>query len=218
MADYIIPPIGSKGKFSFKSPFDKEAKKDTEYIVYSIRSIKELIDSGEDPLKYIYKAVGLTETEMNQDLEDNIPIVILSGGTNSYLYVPANRITSLPDISGVKYQQKMLAINIGYLPLDYNLDVVKETIKEAVLEMTGIESTVEAISTSAVKYITQDKHTAYLKLIDGRKKSNASYRTRYKILETTYNKLKTKLDELEKCFVSNNPTGFMPVDDQDTDI
>lgn len=212
MASYIIPPIGSKGKFSFQSPFDTGTKTDTEYTVYSIRSIRELIDSGEDPLKYIYKNVGLSETEMNKDMEDNIPIVVLSSGTNSYTYVPANMISSLPDVSGVKYQQKMLAINIGHLPLDYSLDVVKETVKEAVLEMTGIESTVQAIDTSAIKYITTDEHNTYMKLLDGRKLSNMSYRTRYKILNTQYETLKDKLDQLEKCVITNNPAGFIVVD------
>ena len=213
MANYVIPPIGSKGKFSFQSPFDTGTKKDAEYTVYSIRSIRELIDSSEDPLKYIYQNVGLSETEMNQDIADNIPIVVLSSGTNSYIYVPANRITALPDVSGVKYQQKMLAINIGHLPLDYSLDIVKETVKEAVLEMTGIESTVQAIDTSAIKYITSDEHDTYMKLIDGRKKSNMSYRTRYKILNNQHETLKKKLEELERCLISNNPTGFVPVDE-----
>ena len=203
MVDYIIPPIGTKGKFAFKAPFDKNTKADTEYTVYSIRSIKELIDSGEDPAKYVYESVGLNSTDMANDQADNVPIVILSSGTNNYIYVPANNITSLPDITGVKYQQKMLAINIGHLPLDYSLDVVKDTIKEAVLEMTGIESTVEAISTSAIKFITDDEHSKYMKLIDGRKTSNMSYRTRYKILKVTYDKLKKQLDQLEKCIIKN---------------
>ena len=214
MANYIIPPIGSKGKFTFQSPFDTGTKKDTEYTVYSIRSIRELMDSSEDPLKYIYKNVGLSETDMNKDIEDNIPIVVLSSGTNSYIYVPANRISTLPDISGVKYQQKMLAINIGHLPLDYSLDVVKETVKEAVLEMTGIESTVQAIDTSAIKYITSKEHTTYMKLIAGRKKSNMSYRTRYKILNNQYESLKKKLEDLEKCIIFNRLSGFTPTEDE----
>lgn len=196
--DYIIPPISTKGKFKLKAPFDTLVKEDTEYTVYSIRGIKELIDSGEDPLKYIYKKVNLTETDMNKDLEDNVPIVVLSGGTDNYVYVPANRVTSLPDITGVKYQQKMIAINVGHLPLDYSLDVVKETIEEAVLEMSGIESEAKEIPTSAIKYITDDEHTTYMKLIDGRKTSNMSFRTRYKILETTYNRLKTKVEGFEQ--------------------
>lgn len=195
--DYIIPPLGAKGKFKIKAPFDTSAKEDVEYVVYAIRSIKELVDDGKDPLKYIYQQVGLTETDMNKDLTENVPIIVLSGGTNNYVYVPANRITSLPDLTGVKYQQQMLAINIGHLPIDYSLEVVKETIKEAVLEMTGIESTVEAIPTSVIKYITDNEHSTYMKLLDGRKTSNMSYRTKHKILLTNYNKLKAKLDDIE---------------------
>lgn len=203
MSNYIIPPIGAKGKFSFKSPFDTNTKTDTEYTVHSIRGIKELIDSGEDPEKYIYQPVGLTSTDMNTDLENNVPIVILSSGTNNYIYVPADCITSLPDISGVKYQQKMLAINIGHLPIDYSLDTVKEAIKDAVLEVTGIESTVESIATSAIKYVSDADSETYLKLIDGRKVSNFSYRTRYKILKTTYDKVVNQLTQLEQCIIKN---------------
>lgn len=213
MADYITPPIGSKGKFSFKSPFDTVTKADVEYTVYSIRSLKELIDSGEDPLKYIYQKVSLTADDMNKDLENNIPIVVLSSSTNSYDYIPANRITSLPEITNIRYRQKMIAINVGYLPVDYNMETVKETIIEAVKEMTGIESTVQVIDTSAIKHIAEDKHKTYMKLLEGKKTSNASYRTRYKILDAKYNKLKEHLDKLEKCFVTNNPTGFMPEED-----
>lgn len=213
MADYITPPIGSKGKFSFKPPFDTITKSDVEYTVYSIRSLKELIDSGEDPLKYIYQKVNLTAEDMNNDLTNNIPIVVLSSSTNSYDYIPANMITSLPEITNIRYRQKMIAINVGYLPVDYSMDTVKETIIEAVKEMTGIESTVQVIDTSAIKYIAEDKHKTYMQLLDGRKTSNMSYRTRYKILNTTYEKLKEHLNKLEKCFVDNNPTGFMPEED-----
>lgn len=203
MSNYIIPPIGASGKFEFKDPFSSQMKKDQEYKVTAIRSLKEILDSGEDPLEHIYKPVGLSQTDLNKDLEDNVPMVVLSSGSSNYTYIPANKLASLPNIIGVKYQQKMLAINIGYLPLDYNLDLAKETIKETVLEVLGIESTTEAISTSAIKYVEKDEHEKFMKLIDGKKTNNMSYRTKYKILLETHNKVLQKLKELEECAIQH---------------
>lgn len=205
-SSYVIPPIGGKGTFQFKSPFNSLYKGDIEYTVYAIRSLKEIIDSGEDPYEYIYKAAGLTEDDMTEDLTDNVPIIVLSNGANEYAYVPADMLSNMPDVSGVKYQQKMLAINIGHLPLDYDLELAKDTIKDAVMEVLGIQSTVEVVATSAVRYITEDEHNAYQKLMETRKTVNMSYRTRYKILLETYNKLSNQLKKLEQCAIQKFAT------------
>lgn len=199
--NYIIPPIGTKGKFEFKEPFNKNSNKQ-EFSVHAIRSIQELIDSELNPLEYIYKPVNLTETDMEKDREAGVPIIVLSSGTNEYFYVPANKLSSLPNISGHKYQQRMIAINIGHLPLDYNLDSIKEVIKDSVMENMGISSTVEVIATSAISYVTDEEHNKFMKLLDGRKTNNQSYKTRYKILLETYNKLVAKVKQIENCIVT----------------
>lgn len=204
MANYIIPPIGTKGKFEFKEPFNTGIKANQELMVYAIRTIQELVDSGENPYEFIYKNVGLSEDDMNKDLDDSIPIIVLASGSNEYYYVPANRLSSLPNISGVKYQQKMLAINVGPLPIDYNLDLAKDTIRDAVLESMGINSTVEVIAASAISYKTDNEHIKYMKLINGKKTINTSYKTRYKQLLETYNKLLVKVEYLEKCALEHH--------------
>ena len=141
MADQIIiPKIGSKGAFQFKEPFKNKLVEVQEYTVRGIRSLKEIIDSEENPLENIYRAYGLEETDMNEDLEKEIPIIVLTNSAGQYFYVPADRINTQPLTIGNKYQEQMLAINLGYLPIGFNMDLAKNTIKEDILNVLGITS------------------------------------------------------------------------------
>lgn len=195
--NYILPPIGTKGKFTFKAPFDDKLENSIEYEVTSIRSLKEIFDSEEDPYKNIYEPVEIPEEEFKTDMDNNMSIVILKHGNNIYTYVPANRLNAIPDISGVKYRERMLAITLGYIPLDMDIEAAKEAIKESILEITGITSTVEEVNTSATIVIADEKHKEYMLLLAGKKKNYVGYRYRYKILGIEYEDLKKKNAMLE---------------------
>ena len=124
---FVIPPIGAKGRFNFLEPFNNEQYKKEELKVSAVRAFKELKDSGIDIYELIYRPVGLSENDLLEDMDNNVPIIILESQAGKYLNIPANRIQSLPDISGVKYQQRMLVANLGLLPLDFNLDTNRST-------------------------------------------------------------------------------------------
>lgn len=196
--NYIIPNIGSSGKFKFLAPFDNETYENQELTVTSIRSIKELKDNGMDVFKLIYQVVGLTENDFIQDFTNTVPIIFLTASTGNYIHIPANRITSLPDTSGIKYQERVLAINLGLLPLNYNLELTADVIKDSVYDTLGVESTVQEIKTSGVVLIDDDKNKEYLKLLANKKTVNLSYRTQYEKLSIQYKKLRELYDNLEK--------------------
>ena len=130
--NFIVPPLGAKGRFKFVEPFNKEQYQNEELRVSAIRTFKELKDSSIDVYELIYQPVGLTENDVLKDIENNIPIVVLESQAGKYLNIPANKIQSLPDISGIKYQQRMLVANLGLLPLDFNLDTLYKVIKDDV--------------------------------------------------------------------------------------
>ena len=206
MADQIIiPKIGSKGAFQFKEPFNSKLVEVQEYTVRGIRSLKEILDSEENPLEHIYQAYGLTEADMNEDIEKEIPIIVLANAAGQYYYVPADRIITQPLLVGNKYQEQMLAVNLGYLPVNFNLDLAKSTIKDDVLNVLGIISTVESLPTSGIVYIADDKHLAFQKLLEGRKTINSSYRIRYQELDTKYKALQKQYKELEQYIIQKLP-------------
>lgn len=217
--NYVVPPIGSKGSFKFKEPFNKKLYENQEYIVRAIRLLKEIQDSNEDPYKNIYEIAGLTEKDFKEDLENNVPILVLSTSGSEYTYVPANRVTSLPITTGLKYQETMLAINLGYIPLHMSLDQIKEYVSEAVVTATGISSTVEPLRTSAVTLVDETEHKKYMLLLENKKKLNGTYLTKFQRLEELYNTLKFKYNELENWVKINVcPTLDTGTDDYKTPI
>ena len=203
MSNFIIPPIGTKGRFKFLEPFNKEEYTKEELKVSAVRTFKELKDSSIDVYELIYQPVGLTEKDVLSDLENNVPILVLEGQSGKYLNIPANRVQSLPDISGIKYQQRMLVANMGLLPLGYSLDTLFSVMKEDIYDITGINTEIQDITSSGVVVIDEDKNAEFVKLLDNRKKVKLSYRTRYYQLKDKYDKLLEQQAKLEE-YIKNN--------------
>lgn len=195
---YYTPAVGTKGSFSFQEPFDSILFSNQEYEVKSIRSLKELYDSEEDPYTNIYSANNLTEDDFKTDLDNNIPIIVLANDANQYYYVPATKLSSLPKLTGVKYQEIMLAINLGYLPVDIDATAVKSDIETAVSEKLGVTSTIEVLKTSAIQLVDESKDEEYTKLRK-QKMNTDTWKTKYKKLEVLYNDAMAQLNLLHTC-------------------
>lgn len=195
----IVPPVNTKGIFIFKEPFDNKLYNNQEYTVTSIRSLLEIYNSEEKPYETIYVPVGLSDIDFKNDLDNNVPIVVLTTTGNEYFYVPANKILSMPQIAGVKYQDTILAIGLGQLPLSYDFTLVKDTVKQTVYDVIGVDSTVEVVLASAVILKTYEDDILHRTLLDNRKIVIKSYRTKYLELLEQYNKQVYLNEQLQQC-------------------
>ena len=202
---YTIPTINTKGNFKFKPPYNVKEYESEIFTVDAIRSIKDMIASGEDPYKGVYQPIGMSEADYNKDSENKVPIVVLKGSNNRFLYVPANRITTIPLVEGREYQQMALAVNMGYLPCDYDLTTLSNDIIETVYNITGIKSTVELVRTSGVMKVDYTKHDTFMKLLENKKSVSKSWKTKYLELEEKYNALKILIQQLESTILNTNP-------------
>ena len=175
----IIPYVNSKGKFKFSEPFDKNLHEDEILTVVAIRDIHEQVESGEDPFANIYELNGLTKEDMENDIDNNIPIVVFRTIAGKYYYVPANRINSIPVVSGHVYQDKALVINLGAIPEDMNLDMIKEDIKELIEGTIGIRTQVidKPISTKILK--SEVEHKDFIQTLNTRVTNDSSYFSKY---------------------------------------
>jgi len=203
MLEILVPPINTKGNFSFKEPFDTLLKEDVEYTVTSIRSLSDLVNSEEDPLAGIYTASGLTEEDFKYDVENNIPIVVLLSEAGNYYYVPANRITTIPKVEGVRYQDKILAIHLGSLPVIMNLDLLKDVIKQDVYDTIGVDSQIEVVLASAVKLVSKEEDKLYTELLANRSSIDKSYRTLYKETKELLDDREIVITKLEDYIKAN---------------
>lgn len=178
----IIPQVGAKGSFSFSAPFDKVLSNAQEFTVTAIRSIQDFIDNELDPLNTIYVSSGLAITDYNNDLANQIPIVTLLSSGNQYVNIPANRILSTPKLDGVAYQEQVIAIGLGALPINYDLTLAIDTIVNDVYATTGIMSTAQVVPSSGIIYKANTDDEIYRTLLNNRATVFKSFKTLY--LET----------------------------------
>lgn len=196
----LIPPINSKGSFVFAPPFDTKLDMGREYTVTGIRSIVELFNNSEKPFEMIYKPVGLTEEDFNSDIINNVPIIVLSTDGCDFIYIPANKITSIPIISGVKYAEKILAVSLKSIPIDMDLTLLANTLIDITYEITGIKANVSEVISSSTFLVPTEEDKVFRMLLANRIKVDKSYKTRYeetKVLLEEKNKI---ILQYEECF------------------
>ena len=198
----IIPPIKSKGTFEFKPPFDKKLYKEQEYTVIGVRLLLELSTKGEKPYETIYKPVNISEQEFMDDVNNNVPIIVFSNSGGETFNVPANRIASQPMVNGIRYQEKVLAINLGNLPVTYDLTVLLDVVKDAVYDTIGIKSTCKVLPSSSIVLYNEEEHLTYVKLLENAKSIDKSNQTRLTEALETIEKQQALLDELEKAIIN----------------
>lgn len=180
--------INTVGKFTFKDPVNLAINEKMEYKVVAIRSIKELVDTGDDPFNTIYVPLGITEDKFREDVKNNINIIVLTNTSgNTYSYIPSSYISTAPDSSGYKYADTLLAVNLGKIPLDLDLTNLKEEIRDLILAKTGLTTEVKHINTSAIELVDEVTHLTFLRKINYGGSKEQSYRIKYEKLLEAYN-------------------------------
>jgi len=203
----IIPILNTKGTFVLEEPFNTLVKTAQIFTVTSIRSIQELEASNEEPYLTIYQAVGLTEADYKDDILKNIPIIVFATEGGEYFYVPADRLLSEPVSNGYAYRQMGLSIDLGYIPIEMNLDLIRDIIIEDVYNITSITPRVDAYPMSSITSVSKTKDTEFKLLVASKKTVDKSYKTRYYELMALYNKQKVLLGKVEEYVKTNKCKG-----------
>lgn len=199
--DMVVPQLNMRGVFTYKPPFDKVEYKDLEVTVKALRLIKEVVDSEDDPWVNIYQLNGLSEDIFARDTKWKVPIIVFATDENKYFYVPATYLGSLPKPqTGVKYQQFILGVDLGYLPVEYNLDLAKNTILENLKAVTGIASRIETIEASAIEIVQQEQHEQFQKLMKERLTDTSSPAVKLRNLQEKFVQLQEQLKIYNNCF------------------
>jgi len=182
----MVPRVGIKGTFAFSAPYSASINSDQQLEVVSVRSLAELEASGEDPLTNIYKAIGELDTVFLADLKNNEPIIVFSTDGGDYIYVPANKLISDAKLSGISYNEKMVMVNLGYLPAKFNTAAIETAIKNAVNNAIGITPAVSVADTSAAIYVSAAKDTTLSAIRNNAMNVYKSDLTKYTELNTLY--------------------------------
>lgn len=200
----IIPPINSKGVFKFAEPYNTDAYSNRTFLVSGIRSLTELYKDGADPLEMIYKKNGLTEKDYLKDLEESVPVIVLTVNSDKFYYIPANRILSIPMTAGIPYKRKILTVSLGIVPETLPLDKVVSNVSDVLKDTLGMVSSVAVVDGSDTILKTPEEDAEYRNRLVNHPnvKVSKSYKTKYKEMQEKYNRLKEQYDQLTKFMIN----------------
>jgi len=201
-----VPTIGAKGCISVQAPFDTLVSPTRMYQVYSIRLIQDMIGNNEDPLNEIYIPVGLTSVEYNQDLDDRVSIITFIGDGNEVLHIPESYVNSYPSVNGVIYQSKAIAINIGPIPENEDINYLITEIRDLIHSHTGITAEGEIIANSAKTKVSYADHDTIMTARNAAKTLYMGYRQRYIDLLAQLGSYSAQITSLE-CVIENQCCG-----------
>ena len=199
----MIPPYNLKGVFELSEPFNSLIDSRAIYKVVGINNIPELELEGKSPYDTIYKPLGLEESVIINDINNQVPIVTLRGEGNKHIYIPANRIVSMPKVDGYIYKEKVITVPLGTVPDTLDLTILCSDIQSYVKDRIGIEAPVKSIDTSASILLTPEENHRYESNRKGKIILDKSYRTRYLETVELLEKCKKIKSELEEYIVKN---------------
>lgn len=160
MSNLVIPTIGDSGFYTLKAPFDTLMATDTVYTCQAIRRIGDYLAYNEDVYTDVYVANGLSESDFEADQRLNMYIVSLQSEAGQWLYVPASFIISYPVSNGVQYQNFMIGVSLGALPVDTDLSPIQTLIKNVVFQNFGVTPKTNVVQLSKPVLVGSLKHEA----------------------------------------------------------
>lgn len=199
----IIPNIGQSGFYSVKAPFDQFINADEVYTCKAVRFIGDYIALNEDPKTLIYEAYGLTDTDYEADVADNMYIVSLCSESGQWLYIPARYIASYPTMNGVRYHTMMMGVGLGAVPVDMDLSAIQTMVSNLIMDNLGITPAINLVQLSKpilVDRVNADKIEA-ARLIRAQQKKTDSFR--YKETLGKLNEALLKIAELERFILAH---------------
>lgn len=200
----MIPPINSKGVFKFAEPFNTDAYNNRIFKVSAIRNLIELYKEGADPQENIYIRNGMTQRDYLNDLENQVPIVVLTVNDDKFYYIPSNKILSVPMTTGIPYKRKILTVSLGIVPDTLPLEKVISNTEDVLKDTLGIISKVDVIDASDIilKTVEEDAEFRNRLVNHPNVKVSKSYKIRYKEMQEKYDRLFEQYQELNKFMIN----------------
>ena len=180
---------GMKGKMEFKEPISTFLSNNVIYEITSITPIQEMLSNGLD-MSVIYTTYGISDT-YKDDVKSNVDIIgFIIEGSTEYIYVPKHYITKAPVINGVEYVEKLLVINIGLVPVNLSLDIIKDTLRETLESEINIEVIgIKDVSNSGVILFDDVEHNEYMFKTNNFLENKKTYKELYQDSLLTIDKL-----------------------------
>lgn len=205
----VTPPVNATGIFIVSQPYTLREK--TTYRCHAIRTIDELAKKNIDVYGQYYKPVGISTSIYEEDTDKGASIVTLISSDNKYVYIPNTYIESYPGMSGIRYERKLVLVDMGPLPntmdIEYIVDDVASMVKKAAgvgdemvnvelatVPMDGTLTHEEHVELEASRRAAINNHTPLAEQVTLLEKENAQLREDYELLLSVFEDNKDVLE------------------------
>lgn len=161
MAQALIPPIGTSGIFRLNAPFSVDLQTGMSYRCEAIRRVIDFVEVGLDVFEEIYLPKGLSRTQYEQDLANQVAIISLVASSGHFVMVPSTYILAYPDIGGVPYTVMVLGLELGAIPNYMDLTGLKMAVANLVRDTIGVTPQIREVAVSAVQKLSQSDHDVF---------------------------------------------------------
>lgn len=193
--------VGDGCRLKLKPPFDGILPGNhSKVIVIGERTIAEIgaIDVWEE----IYKPLGVSRADYIKDVEDGIMITVLATEDGRYLYVPSKYIDGVIKEDTVTYSNKVILVNIGYLPDNIGLSNAENIIKDDIKDALGVMATSKVLTLGNKIEIPTGKYNMLEKIRKAAITTMETYKVKYSKMVIELARVKKIKDKLE-CTIVN---------------
>lgn len=147
--------IGDSGSWTVTAPF---VLSDAKYTCSGVTSIDSLENLGVSVLASIYGEAGLGQDVYKADKLAGVKIITLKMSTGVIKNIPESYISASPDFTEVPYSNRLIGINLGALPDNLDLAVLKTALKELADANLGVTTSILERNVSISYVVSDDKH------------------------------------------------------------
>lgn len=158
MADNIIPPLGTKGRYNLHDPFGAAYQPTELYELKAERYFEDIENNGGNVYELYYKPYNIPESQVQTDRNNKVAILTLVTLKYPPLYVPSSFVKNYPDQNFRQYSQFVLTLSFGPLPNDVILEPAMAAVANAASDFIGATPEVFVGSMPLSDLITPEDH------------------------------------------------------------
>lgn len=153
-----MPPIGSKGIYEVKEPFDTLLRPNTIYECSAIRYFVDLENNGRDIYRDFYVPHGLDAETYESDRNNRCAIITLTSAKYPPIYIPSSHILKFPSLDIRNYSQVVLMASLGALPDDVVLEPTIQAMQNSLKDFIGVDVSVKVGILPLTDVVSPEQH------------------------------------------------------------